>query len=146
MKISRRLVAAAAIAAAGLAIVAPAAPASAAPTGPVPVDGRLTPVKAGTPTWVQMWWTTDVRACDVKVVAWKNSLATFSYPGGRGYTTLSKDSTLDRGESDFAKIRVDAALGQGNFALVPVQVFYSDCGAKAEAHDKSVGFLLPVHP
>jgi hypothetical protein len=146
MNVSRRIGAfvAATVAAVGMVAVAQAVPASAAPKGPEPVNSLLSTVRADTPTWVNVWWKTDRRACNVKVVAWNSSRVNVDYPSGRAYTSFSHGATLDRRETDFTAFRVTATYSQGNWALIAAQVYYNDCGRHARTKVKSVGFLLPV--
>jgi hypothetical protein len=146
MNISRRIAAfvAATVAAVGMPAVAQAAPAPAAPKGPEPINSLLPTVRADTPTWVNVWWKTDHRACNVKVVAWDSSRVEIDYPSGRPYTSFSNGTTLDRPETDYTSFRFTATYSRGNWALLAAQVYYNDCGRHAPTKVKSVGFLLPV--
>jgi hypothetical protein len=145
MNVSRRI--GAVVAAVGMVAVAYAAPASAAPkapTGPEPVTSLLSTVRADTPTWVNVWWKTDHRACNVKVVAWDSARVSVDYPSGRAFASLHNGMALDRRETDYTSLRLKATYGRGSWALIAAQVFYDECGPHDKTKVKSVGFLLPV--
>jgi hypothetical protein len=146
MNVSRRIGAfvAATVAAVGMMSAVQVAPASAAPKGPEPTNSLLSTVRADTPTWVNVWWRTDRRACGVRVVAWDSARVSVDYPGGRAFTSFSNGSTLNRRETDYTAFRVTATYGRGTWALLAAQVYYNDCGPRARTKVKSVGFLLPV--
>ncbi|HEY7271786.1 MAG TPA: hypothetical protein VH502_03555 [Actinoplanes sp.] len=150
MKITRRIGAflAATVAAPGLASVVAPAPASAArPHGPHPVNQWLQPVPAGTPTWVKVWWRTDRRVCDARLVVWGGSTVAVTYPSDRSYTSFSNGSTLSRRETDYTSFRVTAAgptLPLLGSALLRARLLYNDCGRFARTRWTDTGFLLPV--
>jgi hypothetical protein len=149
MKITRRIVAflAATVAAPGLASMVAPSPASAAPRGPQPADQWLRPVPAGVPTWVSVWWRTDRRICDARLMVWGGSAVAIAYPSDRNYTSFSNGSTLSRRETDYASFRVTATgatLPLLGSALLPARLVYNDCGRFARTRAVDTGFLLPV--
>ena len=150
MKIARRIGAfvAATVAALGLAsVVAPTSASAARPHGPHPLNQWLSSVPAGTPTWVNVWWRTDRRICDARLVVWGGSAVAIAYPGGRSYTSFSNGSTLSRRETDHTSFRVTAAgptLPLLGSALLRARLFYNDCGRFARTQVTDTGFLLPV--
>ena len=150
MKITRRIGAflATAVAALGLASVVATTPASAAtPRGPQPVNQWLRPVPAGTPTWVSVWWRTDRRICDARLVVWGGPRVQITYPNDRTYTSFWNGSTLSRRETDYTSFRVTAAgptLPLLGSALLRARLIYNDCGRFARTRVTDTGFLLPV--
>jgi hypothetical protein len=131
----------------GLAAVVAPSPASAAPRGPQPVNQWLRPVQAGVPTWVNVWWRTDRRICDARLVVWGGSAAAIAYPDNRTYTSFSNGSTLSRRETDYASFRVTATgrtLPLLGAALLRARLLYNDCGRFARTRAIDTGFLLPV--
>ena len=123
-------------------LAAPAAAAS--PSGPHTVTILRPTVPADTPTWVTVWWRTDQRICDARVVMSHNPRVTVTYPSGRSYTSFAKDSTLDRGERDYTAIKVTAHYPRGSWALLRGRIHYNDCGPLAQPLLKDVRFLLLV--
>jgi hypothetical protein len=149
MKITRRIGAflAATVAALSLASVVAPSPASAAPRGPHPVNQWLRPVPAGVPTWVAVWWRTDLRICDARLVVWGGSRVAIGYPNGQTYASFSNGSTLSRRETDYTSFRVTAVgptLPLLGSALLRARLFYNDCGRFARTRATDTGFLLPV--
>jgi hypothetical protein len=149
VKITRRVGAflAATVAALGLVLVVAPSAASAAPSGPHPVNQWLRPVPAGVPSWVNVWWRTDRRICNARLVVWGGSSVAIAYPGGRSYTSFSTGSTLSRRETDYTSFQVTATgatLPLLGSALLRARLFYNDCGRFARTRATDTGFLLPV--
>ena len=91
-----------------------------------------------------MFWSTDERACDVRITVWSSPRAQVSYPAGKPYATFSHGSTLDRSQRDYSTFRVTAVYDQGIWVIMAGTVYWSDCGPHGATHTKQVGFLLPV--
>jgi hypothetical protein len=149
MKITRRISAFLIVTTAALGLAAEVAPspASAAPSGPQPVNQWVRPVRAGVPSWVKVWWRTDRRICNARLVVWGDSAAAIAYPGDRSYTSFSNGSTLSRRETDYTSFRVTATgrtLPLLGSALLRARLVYNDCGRFARTRAVDTGFLLPV--
>ena len=138
-------VAAAAMAFVGLSSMV-AAPATAAKPvkGPQIVNQLLRPVDSGEAEWVNVWLRTDRRVCDVKLWVRDNNRVDVSHPGGRPYTSLSRNDRLNRGERDYASFRVEADVDRSQWVLIGATLTYDYCGPFARTQFKHTGVVLPV--
>ncbi|GLY01325.1 hypothetical protein [Actinoplanes sp. NBRC 101535] len=141
MQTTRRIVALA-TAATGLLAVA-AAPAAAAPRGPQPVSTWLQSVRANTSSWVNIYWRTDRRICDVEVRV-RAEQARVDYPGNARSATFSRGDSLFPGRTDFTRIRVTPFLQRQGVTQLWTTMTYDDCGFKARPQTRTAVLSLPV--
>jgi hypothetical protein len=123
-----------------------AAPASAAsrPKGPQPVSALVSTVRSNQTSWVSVWWKTDRRVCDAKVVVWGNSRVDIGYPGNRPYTSFSNGDTLSRRETDYTSFRVTPHVNGSAWVILAATITFNNCDRHARTQSRSTGFLLPV--
>src|SRR3954452_4869109 len=117
MNKSRRIAAivAMATAAVGVASVVTTAPASAAVRGPQPVSSWLRPVRANTANWVNIYWRTDRRICDVQVRVGGPRIRV-DYPSHSRYASFSRGSTLRPGRTDYTTVLINPAFQRSGVA------------------------------
>ncbi|MGX6602305.1 PT domain-containing protein [Micromonosporaceae bacterium Da 78-11] len=146
MNKSRRIgaIVALATAAVGMATVTATAPAVAAPqSGPQPVSNWLRAVNAHQASWVNIYWRTNSRICDVEVKVASRNLD-IDYPGNRRSTSFSRGDTLRPGRTDYTAIRVDADFARAGVAKLRTAISYTDCSRRARTQWKTVNLSLPI--
>jgi hypothetical protein len=138
----------AATAMAGMTSAAMAAPAMAAPhgpQGPQPVTNWVQSVRANVPTWVKVYYKTDMNICNVKVTVDGGRSVGIDYPGNRTrFTSFSKDDSLRRGRTDYASVEVDAHSLRPGIALLRSTISYDTCGRHDRTMRKTTVLSLPV--
>ena len=93
---------------------------------------------------MRVWFKTDKKACDFKLMVRDTSKVDVSYPGGRAYTSLYDDDTLRKGEVDYATFFVKTGdYNRDTWQLLFATMSWKWCGTN-RVQTKSTGFLLPV--
>jgi hypothetical protein len=137
---------AAAVAAVGMTMTVTTAPATAAKKvkGPQPVSQLLQRVDDNEASWVRVWFKTDKKACNFKLMVWDNNRIDVSYPFGWPYASLRQNATLNKGEVDYAAFKVDVDdYTKDTWQLMYATMTWKWCGTN-KVQTKSTGFLLPV--
>jgi hypothetical protein len=137
---------AATVAAIGMTMTVTTAPATAAKKvkGPQPVSQLLQRVDDNEESWVRVWFKTDKRACNFKLMVWDNNRVEVTNPGFAPFTSLNQNSTLNRGEVDYASFKVDVEdYNRDTWQLMYATMTWKWCGTN-RVQSKSTGFLLPI--
>jgi hypothetical protein len=136
-------------AAIGMTMTMTTAPASAATKvkGPQPVNQLLSSVDSGKPEWQNVFFKTDKKVCDFKLMVWGNSRVDIGYPGElpKPYTSLYGDSKLRKNEVDYAAFKVTADYDKDRWVILTATITYNYCGKKAPTLAKNTGFLMRVN-
>jgi hypothetical protein len=127
-----------------------AAPVSAGPTptGPQPFSTMLGAARINQPTWLRVYWQTDVTICDAKLIVASKRRIEIGYPGSTvNYASFYRDDTLTRGETDYTSFLVTAHSRAPGWVVLEATMTYTKCGTYGGGRSQSLttAFLLPVH-
>ena len=102
-------------------------------------------VRANVPTWVKVYYRTDMNICNVKITVNGGRNVSVGYPGNRTrFTSLSQDDSLRRGRVDYASVEVDAHTVRPGIALLRSTISYDTCGWHARTMRTTTVLSLPV--
>jgi hypothetical protein len=120
----------------GMAMTVTAGPAAAARPrpqhndGPRVVNAFLGSVDAGDTENVKVWFQTDETVCDFQLQVQGTRSVQVWHFGGRT-SSLSRDDMLQRGERDYASIKVRPDyVRRSTLALLPATIWYRDCDGR----------------
>jgi hypothetical protein len=131
-------------------------PSSASGAAPWPVTSSPGVVRAGEPTWVEVYWLSWADVCDVKITASAPGVEV-GYPSNTGtYTSFSRSSSLAAGAGDYTAVRVRVPQRHGpvvalrlrmTYVSVPAGMFWlgirpADCHGRTYRQAYSVTLLV----
>jgi hypothetical protein len=121
-----------------------AAPAAASVEGPKLVTTWAAAVKPATPTWLELFWTTGKKVCDVKVTV-EGADIDVTYPANTAdHTSFSQSDRLKAGQIDETSINVTANYPTTAYVALKATMNYDYCAPKPTTKTETYWITLPV--
>jgi hypothetical protein len=125
-------------------LAATAGPAAASVEGPKAVTTWAAAVSPGTPTWIELFWTTGKKLCHVQVTVAAANVDVV-YPTNTGdYSSLSQSSTLRAYHIDETSVRITANYPTTAWVPLKATMSFDYCAPNPVPKTESFTITLPV--